>query len=695
MPQDQGEAQAEARVKEIGDENDRREGVPDVYTPVPAATAAEPWTALFARMRRGIAARLLIGVLLFSSAVTLLLTAGQLYLDYRYDVNLIEQRLKEVGAGYPGIIGESLWDLDRTHLQIELEGILKLPDMRAVEVRETGTVDPLVVTVGRRQTGSVLTRELPITHVIDGAPRKIGTLYVEATLTGVYQRLLDKGLIILVSQAAKTFLVSLFIIFIFHRLVTRHLAVVAAFASGYDFHRPSTALRLRRRPPAIADELDQVVTSFNELCASLQTAYGNLQKANAELERDIAIRIKNENALRETEQRYRHLFHNMPVALLEMRGNFDMYDGLRAQGISDSGAYLDQHPELFRRLVDAITIEEVNDRSVELFHARDAKELVGSAARFWSESPGTLRRALESRFRGESRFEEEMRVATLDGHVIDVLCTISRLQPISGNSPTLFGLVDITERVRAREKLQQLEADFAHAARVSMLGELTASIAHEIAQPIGAIATCAEASLRWLNRPEPEVAEVLELTRRALADTQRATAIIARIRAMAVREAPHRTLISLDEVIRESLLFLRYEIQSNDVTVSHTFNPGAPKVLADRTQIQQVIVNLAINAMQAMAHAGTVSRKIALSVAIPEPGMLRCTVEDNGPGIGLENFSGLFDRFFTTKDGGLGLGLSISRSIIEAHGGRISVDNETIHRGARFYFTLPTTNAAE
>ena len=693
MRRDQSGARPQTHGGDSAGNSDKRKSVNDFRTPAPPSAGSARWKTILAHGRHGIAARLLIGVLLFSSAVTLVLTATQLYLEYRYDVGLVERRLNEVGEGYPGIIGESLWNLDRTHLQIELEGILKLPDVRAVEVRELGTVDPLIVKVGRRESGPVLTRELPITHVVDGAPRQIGTLYVEATLTGVYQRLLDKTLLILVGQGAKTFLVTLFIIWIFYLLVTRHLATIAEFVRGYEFHRPSAPLRLRRRPPAVEDELDQVVTSFNGLCASLQTAYDNLQKANAELERDIAIRIQNEETLRETEQRYRNLFHNVPVALLQMGAKFHLYDGLRAQGVSDLSVDLERRPELLREVLDSMMVDEVNDRAVELFHARDASDLVGPAASFWRESPDTLRRALNSRFRGEVRFEEEMRVVTLDGQLIDVLCTMSRQQPIDPDSPTLFGLIDITERVRAREKLQQLEADFAHAARVSMLGELTASIAHEIAQPIGAISACGEAGLRWLDRPEPDVGEVRELIKRVLTDTQRTSAIISRIRAMAVREAPQRMLLSLDEVIREALLFLRYEIQANDVMVSHHFNPLAPPIVADRIQLQQVIVNLAVNAMQSMVHAGTVDRCIAIGVSVPQAGMLRCSVEDNGPGIKPEHVRGLFDSFFTTKDGGLGLGLSISRSIIEAHGGTIGADNEAITGGARFYFTLPAPGA--
>lgn len=662
----------------------------------PSTVALEPppprstgfWPRI-GHLRRGMGLRLLISVLLFSSAVTLTLTAAQLYLEYRYDVGQVERRLADVAEGYPDIIGESLWHLDRKHLQTEIEGILKLPDVRTVEVRETGTIDPLVVSVGQRNRGPVLKRDVPIIRTVNGELKQIGTLHVEATLADVYQRLLDKALIILVSQGAKTFLVSLFIIFIFHRIVTRHLVAIAQFMRRYDFRHPSGALRLQRRPPAVADELDQLVVSFGDLCSSLRTAYDGLQTANAALERDVVARIESEKALREAEQRFRHLFHNMPVALVEMRGHFEIYHQLHADGVTDFAAYLDQHPDVLQQLSDSMTIDEVNDRAVALFRARDASQLIGPGARFWSESTGTLRRALESRFRGETNFEEEMSVVTMDGQRVDVLCTVSRLQPISDMSPTLFGLVDITERVLAREKLQQLEADFAHTARIFALGELTASIAHEINQPLAAIAASSEASLNWLNRPEPDLGEARQLATRILADAHRAGDIIVRVRAMAAKQQPQRLAISLDAVIDEALLFLRHEIQLSQAAVLHRANATAAKALADRTQIQQVIVNLALNALQSMASARTRNGALSISVTPVGSGTLRCAVEDNGPGIRPEHLPELFDSFFTTRETGMGMGLAVCRSIVEAHGGEIGADNDSSLGGARFFFTLP------
>jgi PAS domain S-box-containing protein len=250
---------------------------------------------------------------------------------------------------------------------------------------------------------------------------------------------------------------------------------------------------------------------------------------------------------------------------------------------------------------------------------------------------------------------------------------------------------DITERVRAQEMLQRVQADFAHAARVAMLGELTVSIAHEVNQPLAAIVINGEVGLRLLDRSEPDLAEVREVTKCVVDDARRAADVIARARTMATRQSPERAVLSVDEVIGEALLFLRHEVQSHGLIVTHHSNPMAPKVLGDRTQLQQVFVNLTVNAIQAMAQTETMHRTLAIRTTLSDPGTCVCTFEDSGPGIKPEHLDRLFDSFFTTKAAGtgMGLGLAISRSIIEAHGGRIQADNQSAYGGARFTFTLP------
>ncbi|MEY9765036.1 PAS domain S-box-containing protein [Bradyrhizobium ottawaense] len=274
------------------------------------ALAPSMFAALLSRLfnwsRSGVGPRLLAAVLLFSSVVTLTLTALQLYLDYDREVGLIETRLDEIGRSTTGSLGESLWNLDQNQLKLQLDGILRLPDIRAAEVREVDDrPNPIRLAIGEPSTRSVVTRDYPLNTNVQGTAREIGVLHVEATLTDVYQHLLNRALVILASQAAKTFLVSLFIIYMFHLLVTRHLVAIADFVSKYSLARPPPPLRLERRPPYDADELDKVIDAFNAMCANLQRAYGELREANANLERDLKVRRRAEEDARASEERFR------------------------------------------------------------------------------------------------------------------------------------------------------------------------------------------------------------------------------------------------------------------------------------------------------------------------------------------------------------------------------------------------------
>ncbi|HJZ15056.1 MAG TPA: PAS domain S-box protein, partial [Stellaceae bacterium] len=229
-------------------------------------------------MRSGIGPRLLASVLLFSSAITLLLTLLQLYLDYRRDVGTIENRMSAIERSYLPSLGEGLWNLDAQQLELQVDGLLHLPAIRFVEVREaTDRPDPMVVSAGSHQASAAVHREFTLFHRVHGAEQRLGVLSIEATLDDVYRELRDRAIIILVSQGAKTFVVSFFILFIVHRLITRHLSAIARFLSGYDLRRSPPPLRLERPPPERADELDQLVGAFNGMCASLQTAYGELR----------------------------------------------------------------------------------------------------------------------------------------------------------------------------------------------------------------------------------------------------------------------------------------------------------------------------------------------------------------------------------------------------------------------------------
>lgn len=411
---------------------------------------------------------------------------------------------------------------------------------------------------------------------------------------------------------------------------------------------------------------------------------------------DISEQKRAHAELVRSEQRYRQLFSRMPIALRQLDATklVQIFRQLRQDGVTDLGAHFDAHPGFLQTCMEALTFREANEHAIEMFGGHSSESSPVSLVRTWEARPDTFRRAMESRFRGEPSFEEETKMVTWDGRVIDVLFITARIGLVQDFQLSLVGTIDISERIRAQEALRKLQADLAHGARVSMLGELAASIAHEINQPLAVISTSGSAGLRWLDRPQPALDEVRLSIGTILASSKRAADIVARVRAMAAGQSPARSLVLVDEVIAEALLFLEHESQMQGVTMTHHQDTSSTRVLCDRTQLQQVIVNLAMNSMQAMEAARIRSRRIVITSTCPSPDELCCIFEDNGPGIKSEHLDRLFDSFFTTKDNGMGMGLAICRSIVESHGGRIIVESGGEGRGAIFRFTLPVSTGS-
>lgn len=395
--------------------------------------------------------------------------------------------------------------------------------------------------------------------------------------------------------------------------------------------------------------------------------------------------------LEKSETRYRNLYNSMGVTCyqLDIRGLGALYERLRQQGVTDIAAYMEAHPEFVIEAMEATSIVDSNEPGLRLMGAEKREDVLGPMRRYWIEDDCEgFKQSLVSGFSGKERFQTETRQRRLDGSEMDVLFTLASAPAMRAAGMALISVIDITERVQARRDLSRLQNDFAHAARISMLGELTASLAHEVNQPLAAIAANGAAGLRWLSRPEPDLAEVTAITRRMTADAQRAADIISRIRLMASRQAPEKAPLPVNALIEEAILFLRHEMQAQGVAVSLELERNLPDVLGDRTQLQQVVVNLALNAIQALAEAKAESRILRLSTQRTDSRILRISVDDSGPGIAPEQRAKLFDSFYTTKPNGMGMGLPICRSIIERHGGEIWAEAAAIG-GARFSFTLP------
>ncbi len=306
-----------------------------------------------------------------------------------------------------------------------------------------------------------------------------------------------------------------------------------------------------------------------------------------------------------------------------------------------------------------------------------------------------VRETIDRAAAGLPRYTIEHRLIMPDGRVKYVRVVAHRLAQGDPNRLDFVGAVsDITERKRAeqeRQTLRQLEQEIARINRVSMMGELAASLAHEVKQPIAGIAINAQACSNWLERAPPAMEQAREAVTRIANDAERAARIIDRNRELFSGRAPQRELIDVNEIIREMVALIWDVAIHHSISIACDLDHELPKVEADRVQLQQVLMNLMRNCFEAMKdHRGTLSLKSERT----EDGQLMASLSNSGVGLPVEEPDRVFEAFFTTKPHGTGTGLSISRRIIESHGGRLWA-SPNAGRGATFYFTLPIANSPE
>ena len=338
--------------------------------------------------------------------------------------------------------------------------------------------------------------------------------------------------------------------------------------------------------------------------------------------------------------------------------------------------------------------------SEEMFHifALDPRQGLPTSEAFWQrihpEDREGMRALLREAALGKSEYEHDHRIVLPNGTVKHVRAIGHPVLDENGEVAEYVGTaVDITERKHAeqeRDRLRQLEAEFAHINRVSVLGELAASIAHEVGQPLAGVVGNGGACLRWLAREVPNLEEAREAAKRIVRDGKRAGEIIARIRALTRRAATPTEKLELNQTIQEVLPLVGDEAKRKSVRIRAQSAADLAPVAGDRVQLQQVVLNLVMNGIEAMGSVADRPRELVITTRNLEPDQVQVTVEDAGTGLDPSALDKIFDPFYTTKPGGMGMGLSISRSIIEAHGGRLWAEAKD-GPGTMFHFTLPTS----
>jgi PAS domain S-box-containing protein len=637
-----------------------KDGLNRIESPIACSFPGSRFRRIFDWSSGGIGLRLLAAVLLFSSIVTLTLTALQLYLDYDREVRSIETRLDEIGQSYFGSIGESLWNLDQNQLELQLNGILRLPDIQAAEVSEIADrPNPMHVAVGRRGSGSIITRLYPLDYVVQGTKRQIGVLYVEATLAEVYRELLARALVILASQAAKTFLVSFFIVSMFHWLVTRHLGAMAGFVSSYDVARPPPSLRLDRRPPREADELDQVVDAFNGMCASLQLAYGDLREVNARQGRDLNVLRQAEEGVRLSEQRFRDYAETSS-------------DWFWETGPDHAFTYISERLSAFGI-----------DRAVLIGKSRlDAATDLETEPQKWREHIATLERhepfrSFEYTCRG---LAGQQRHVSVNGRPI--FAADGRFMGYRGTA------TDLTKQHEAEERLRQSQ-------KMDAIGQLTGGVAHDFNNVLTVISGTIDI-LQEGMADRPQLVAVAQLIEDA---ATRGAEITSQLLTFARRQPLEPREIDVNGMINDTAKLLKPTLGEH-IEIERVLADKAWSALADPSQLSAAIINLAVNARDAMPGGGKLTFKTANvkldEVDASDDGRVKTgefvmiAVTDTGQGIPADIRDRVFEPFFTTKGIGLGtgLGLSMVYGFAKQSNGSVEIDSEE-GRGTVIKLYLP------
>jgi PAS domain S-box-containing protein len=298
-----------------------------------------------------------------------------------------------------------------------------------------------------------------------------------------------------------------------------------------------------------------------------------------------------------------------------------------------------------------------------------------------------VQRQLERALQGEQRFDYEYRLRMPDGAIKHIHVRAHRQTYEAAKEELVGALMDVTATKQAQEALQTAQTALAHVTRVTMLGEMTTSIAHEVNQPLGAIVTNAGASVRWLDRQPPDIEEARAAIGQIVNDAHRANQVIRRIRGFSKKVDPEMSRLDINDVVEEGVMLLRQEALRHGVTIRLQLESGLLPVRGDKIQLQQVMLNLLVNGMEAMATVRDRARVLIVRTQSHEADGVLVAIEDAGVGIKPENTDRLFSAFYTTKPDGLGMGLSIVRSIIEAHGGRVWA-SPNAGPGVTFQFTL-------
>lgn len=607
--------------------------------------------------KAGIGRKLIAYIFLFSSLVTFLGTSLQLYLDYANGIKSIQNTMRQIESSYLQSINSSLWYIDKQQVAIVLNGILRLPDMQYLEITQKGK---LLISVGEPSEVNIIQREFPLSYPFKGKEKKLGVLKATASLTGIYRRLWNRTAVILGTQAVKTFLVSVFIFFIFHTLVGKHLIFMADYAKRFDFKRLRSPLRLKRKMPGNSDELETLVQSINIMRQNI---------AN-----DMEERQQTEKKLRKNEE---------SLAM--------------GQKVSRTGSWD------WDMAADRLTWSDEAYRQFGI----DPQEMEPSYKAFESfvhpDDLGLVNRKVERALSGDKPYSVDARMTRRDGTewIMHSQGVVYRNR--DGKAIRFVGTQqDITDLKRAEQEKEELTNRLQQAQKMEAIGTLAGGIAHDFNNILSIILGYSEMA----QEDVPPGTEVEKDLGEVVKAANRAKELVNQILAFSRQARIERVSTKIQPLIKEGLKMLRSSIPTT-ISITEDIDPASGAILADPTQVHQILMNLGTNAYHAMEESGgTLSVALKTTVIKPDkqnktphvkPGeYVELTVADTGSGIGPDLMEKIFDPYFTTKGigKGTGMGLAIIHGIMTDCGGAITVESR-LGQGTTFHVYFPVVGEKE
>lgn len=620
------------------------------------------------QLKSKISKTLVIYIVLFSSVITLALTAIQLKLDYNNGISFIHQRINQIKLTNLESITQSLWTLDKSSVQILLDGLSRINDI--VFVKVTDQNNKTIAQSGTFTTTNIISSEINLSKMYRGKNNFLGTLTIIATKENLYQHLIDTVIIILISQAIKTFLVSMFVLFIFYYLVTRHLKKIANHSDKLELTTKASPLVLNRGhfKKHSDDELEQVVNSINRMSNKIYESYVNM--------------VQSQKELAEREAKFSAIYDSISDAVVLVDRN--------RQIVQFNPAFTQQFGYSF---------EELKGQTTRQLYANP--EEYGEQGKIrYNENSQSGSRIVTSIYNTEYRRK--------DGSTFPSETLGGAIKLADGSLIGYIAIIrDITERVRAKKEEQLLQQRLQQSQKIESIGQLTGGIAHDFNNILASILGYSELTEMSLQKYNDK--ELNEYNKQIHLAGDRARDLIAQMLSFSRSNPGEVQQIELSELVHEVVALLRPAIPTT-IKLQTEIDENVPPVLMDLTQMHQIIMNLCINARDSMISKGKSNGTLTIKLSygatagaicasckdIIHGEFVKLTIQDSGSGISPKIIDFIFEPFMSTKEvgKGTGMGLSVVHGILHKHNSHIIVESE-INQGSSFQLLIPALKENE